>query len=82
MRKLKLWLFERYFPAMAKVELAKLRQEKTQLRVELDRLNAFVDGMEAGIRLQRRITIKNEVTSNGHLNRADKCIDAGGSIQG
>jgi len=62
MRRLKLWLFERYFPAEAKVELAKLREEKTQLQAENDRLNAYIDGLEAGIRLQRRITINNGVT--------------------
>lgn len=62
MRRLKRWLFERYFPAEAKVEIAALRQEKAQLQAENDWLNAYIDGFEAGVRLQRRITINNGVT--------------------
>ena len=62
MRRLKQWLFERYFPASAKVEIAKLRAEKAQLQAELDRLSAYIDGVEVGVRLQRRITINNGVS--------------------
>lgn len=63
MRRFKLWLMERYFPAEAKVEIATLRQEVAELKAENNRLNAFINGMEAGIRLQRRITINNGVAS-------------------
>ena len=63
LRKIKTWLMERYFPAEAKVEIATLRQEVAQLQAENDRLNAYINGMEVGIRLQRRITINNGVTT-------------------
>ena len=59
MRRIRTWLTERYFPAAAKVEIAALRQNIAELRAENARLNAYIDGMETGIRLQRRITINN-----------------------
>lgn len=59
MRRIKTWMFERYFPAEAKVEIALLRQDIAQLRAENARLNAYIDGLETGVRLQRRITINN-----------------------
>lgn len=62
MRKFKLWLMERYFPAEAKVEIATLRQEVAELKAENDRLNAYINGLEVGVCLQRRITINNGVT--------------------
>lgn len=62
MRRFKLWLMERYFPAEAKVEIATLRQEVAELKAENDRLNAYINGLEVGVCLQRRITINNGVT--------------------
>lgn len=59
MRRLRTWLTERYFPAAAKVEIVALRQNIAELRTENDRLRAYINGMETGVRLQRRITINN-----------------------
>lgn len=56
------WLFERYFPAAAKVEIEGLRNEIVKRDAEIVRLNAYLDGLEDGIRSQRgRVVIKNEV---------------------
>ena len=59
MKRIRTWLFERYFPAAAKVEIAELRHHIADLRAENDRLNAYINGLETGVRLQRRITINN-----------------------
>lgn len=61
MRKLKKWLFERYFPADAKVQIAKLEREIIDKDAEIASLHAYIDGLEFGIRAQRRMVIHNEV---------------------
>lgn len=62
MNRIKKWLFERFYPAAAKVEIAQLRQEIIERDAEIARLNAYLDGLEDGIRAQRRIVINNGVT--------------------
>ena len=65
MRKLKIWLLERFLPAWAKDGvyqenkrlLAQLERQKQEIR----ELNAYIDGLEAGLRVLRRVTIRNEV---------------------
>ena len=59
MRRLKTWLVERYFPAEAKQTIARLRRELDQKDGEIARLNSYIDGLEFGIRAQRRIVINN-----------------------
>lgn len=54
---------ERYFPAEAKVEIAALRQEVAEMKAENGRLNAYINGLEVGVRIQRRITINNGVNT-------------------
>lgn len=63
LRKLKTWLMERYFPAEAKVEIAALQQEVAEMKAENGRLNAYINGLEVGVRIQRRITINNGVNT-------------------
>lgn len=60
-KKIKRWFYDHFLPMWAKETLLKdLRilergyEEKCQ---ELERLKAYVDGMEAGLRKQRRIVI-------------------------
>lgn len=62
MRRLTKWLFERYFPAVAKETIAKLEQEIARKDAEIAQLHSYIDGLEFGMRAQRRITINNEVT--------------------
>lgn len=62
MRNLKTWLLERFLPAWAKESvyrenqalLARLERQKQEIR----ELNAYIDGLEAGLRAMRRIVIQ------------------------
>lgn len=62
MRKLKKWLIERYFPAEAKVQIARLEREIFEKDAEIASLHAYIDGLEFGMRAQRRMVIHNEVS--------------------
>lgn len=61
MRKLKEWFINRFLPVWAKEtvleELKKERSENKKLQQEVDRLEAYIRGLETGIRAQRRIAI-------------------------
>ena len=61
MRKLKEWLIKSFLPTWAKEtvleELKKERREKEKLQQKNERLEAYIQGLEAGIRAQRRIAI-------------------------
>lgn len=54
-------MLERFFPAVAKEEIAALRRELDERDAEIERLMAYIDGYEAGVKAQRRVTIRNEV---------------------
>ena len=62
-RKIKRWLIERILPVWAREELLKeidqLRDKNIMLLAECDRLQSYINGLEAGIRAQRRIVINN-----------------------
>ena len=62
------WIIQKFLPAYAKEaaleKIEKLQKENSSLRSEIQRLNAYIDGLETGTRVLRRITIRNEV--NGH----------------
>ena len=65
MKKFKIWLLERFLPAWAKDSvyqdnkrlLAQLERQKQEIK----ELHAYIDGLEAGLRAMRRVTIRNEV---------------------
>ena len=61
MRKLKEWLIKSFLPVWAKEtvleELKKERQKNEILQQEKARLEAYIRGLEAGVRAQRRIVI-------------------------
>jgi len=63
MRRLKNWLFNRFLPMwMKETLLADLRlalKENEDLRKELANMNAYISGLEAGIKSVRRIVINN-----------------------
>ena len=61
MRKFKDWLVGKFLPAYAKQTLleenARLAVEISELKATVAELNAYIDGMETGIRAQRKIVI-------------------------
>lgn len=61
MRRLKNWLYTRFLDVWLKETLLadnqKLSREIKDLREELARKNAYISGLETGIRAQRRIII-------------------------
>lgn len=61
MKKFKRWLIERFLPAWAKETILKeneeLRQSVAELRQKLNERDSYIDGLESGIRAQRRIII-------------------------
>lgn len=63
MRKIKRWLIERLLPVWAKKDLLKeidrLQQINHEQEIHIKQLDAYIDGLEYGIRNQRRIVINN-----------------------
>lgn len=59
MKRFKLWLFSRYFPAEAKEQIARLQREIVLKDAEIENLKAYIDGLQDGIRSQRRVVIQN-----------------------
>lgn len=65
MKKFRSWLISRFLPAWAKEsvfrENERLQAEVAALKAKVERMRAYTDGLEDGIRAQRRIVIHNEV---------------------
>lgn len=65
MKRFKTWLLERFLPVWAKdtvyQENKKLLLQLERQKQEIRELHAYVDGLEAGLRSLRRVTIRNEV---------------------
>ena len=61
MKKLKMWFINTFLPAWAKLamfdELRKLQKKVSELEEENHKLNAYIDGLQWGVRAQRRIII-------------------------
>ena len=61
MNRFKKWLVERILPVWAREamlsEIDKLNKQVDDLRKEIMRKDAYIDGLENGIRSQRRIVI-------------------------
>lgn len=62
MSKFKRWLYNKFLPAWCKDELleenAQLRDRAVKQLQEIDRLSAYIDGMERTMKLQKRILIQ------------------------
>lgn len=54
MSKLKSWLIEQVLPVYARAELV---AENERLRAQVARLEAYIDGLQWGVRAQRKIVI-------------------------
>jgi hypothetical protein len=65
MTKLRRWLCTNFLPDYCRVELQDENKRLLALiqrqKQEIDQLNAYINGLENGIRNQRRIVIRNEV---------------------
>ena len=63
MNKAKRWLIEKVLPVWAKKDLLKeierLQQVNHEQEIHIGQLDAYIDGLEYGIRNQRRIVINN-----------------------
>ena len=61
--KVKIWFLDRFLPMWAKETVLsdnrKLQQEVAYLRAELEKKNAYINGLMTGIKSQRRLVINN-----------------------
>lgn len=64
-RKFRLWLADKVLPIWAKAELLKevdrLQKVIHEQEIHIKQLNAYIEGLEYGIRNQRRIVINNQM---------------------
>lgn len=62
-KKFKKWLVTKFLPAWAKEEIltenARLKEQIVTLQTEKSNLLSYIEGLEKGIRAQRRIIINN-----------------------
>lgn len=67
MKRIKLWLINKILPVWARAELLsqieRLTEKVREQEIEIKQLNAYADGLEAGLRIQRRIVINNHLTT-------------------
>ncbi|WP_312281749.1 hypothetical protein [Oscillibacter sp.] len=65
MTKFKRWLYTKFLPDYCRLDLLEENKRLVEMiqrqKQEIDRLNAYINGLENGIRSQRRIVIRNEV---------------------
>ena len=63
MRRFKNWMIKKFLPTWAKEELlaenTRLQEQITTLKAEKANLLSYIEGLERGIRAQRRIIINN-----------------------
>lgn len=69
MKKLKNWFYNRFLPEYCRLklldELEEMKRKQDALSRENERLRAYIDGLETGIRAQKRIVIYNTAGQGG-----------------
>lgn len=62
MRKMKAWFWQRFLPEWARDQLmrenAALRAREDRLNREIERLEAYIQGMQAGVRARNRLAAR------------------------
>lgn len=62
-KRIKTWLLDRFLPMWAKETVLsdnrKLQQQVAELEAELEKKNAYINGLMAGIKSHRRLVINN-----------------------
>lgn len=80
MKRFKRWLTERFLPVWLKGELLKenerLRSELQEKQIHIRELNAYIEGLELGLRTQRRITINNRLGRSTPENKPSEEVRA------
>lgn len=65
MSRFKRWIYDKFLPAWCREDLINRNQalikDNEILRQENERMQAYINGMESGLRAQRRVVIRNEV---------------------
>jgi len=65
LKRFKTWLYDRFLPIWAKETLLadnkRLLNANQELSQEIQRMQAYIDGLERGIKAQRKTVINNEV---------------------
>lgn len=63
MKRFKRWLIESFLPVYLKKELMqeneKLREQIQNQQIHIRELNAYIEGLELGLRSRQRITVNN-----------------------
>ena len=63
MHKFKKWIIQKFLPAWAKdtilKEVERLTAENAELKHKISERDAYIDGLETGMRFQRRVIINN-----------------------
>lgn len=66
MKKIKHWLITRVLPVWAKESLLRenehLTEENRELKARINQLLSYIDGLEAGMKSQRRVVINNNLS--------------------
>lgn len=73
MKKIKHWLITRVLPVWAKESLLRenerLMEENRELKARNDLLLSYIDGLEAGMKFQRRVVINNNLSEVRRIER-------------
>lgn len=72
-KKTKAWMIEQFLPQWAKAamleENQRLREQVEALKQENNRLNAYIEGYEAGVKAHRRIIINTAAGAGSEAGR-------------
>lgn len=78
MNRFKRWLCQRFLPAWAvdslQAENKRLRTQLLEARAQAAKLEAYIEGLEAGLRGQRRVVIRNTNMGGGENGPVERTV--------